>query len=137
MGGEIDLVEGLRRAGRQWRLAPLLGQDNIAQTHDQTQRRAQLVADHRQEPALELAGFLGQTPPVERPAVPLLKGSAPTTRQDVFPARQGLAYGLLGLPLAFVALPLYVILPNYYAREFGVPLATLGAILLGPGFSMR
>jgi len=46
-------------------------------------------------------------------------------------ARQGLAYGLLGLPLAFVALPLYVILPNHYAREFGVPLATLGAVLLG------
>ena len=43
---------------------------------------------------------------------------------------QGLQYGLLGLPLAFVALPLYVILPNHYAREFGVPLATLGAILL-------
>ncbi len=45
--------------------------------------------------------------------------------------RDGLSYGLMGLPLAFVALPLYVILPNHYAREFGVPLATLGAILLG------
>jgi Na+/melibiose symporter-like transporter len=42
-----------------------------------------------------------------------------------------LLYGLLGLPLAFVALPLYVILPNHYAREFGVPLATLGLLLLG------
>ncbi|MES2980656.1 MAG: MFS transporter [Pseudomonadota bacterium] len=41
-----------------------------------------------------------------------------------------MAYGLLGLPLAFAALPLYVILPNHYAREFGVPLATLGALLL-------
>lgn len=48
-----------------------------------------------------------------------------------FGIRNGLAYGLLGLPLAFVALPLYVILPNHYAREFGVPLATLGAVLLG------
>ena len=47
-----------------------------------------------------------------------------------FSVRQGLSYGLLGLPLAFVALPLYVILPNHYAREFGVPLATLGAVLL-------
>ncbi|RYX94573.1 MAG: MFS transporter [Comamonadaceae bacterium] len=46
-------------------------------------------------------------------------------------ATQGFLYGLLGLPLAFVALPLYVILPNHYAREFGVPLATLGAVLLG------
>jgi GPH family glycoside/pentoside/hexuronide:cation symporter len=48
-----------------------------------------------------------------------------------FSWRDGLAYGLLGLPLAFVALPLYVVLPNHYAREFGVPLATLGAVLLG------
>ncbi len=44
---------------------------------------------------------------------------------------QGLTYGGLGLPLAFVALPLYVILPNHYASEFGIPLATLGALLLG------
>ena len=50
---------------------------------------------------------------------------------QAFGKRNGLAYGLLGLPLAFVALPLYVILPNYYAKEFGVPLAVLGAILLG------
>ena len=44
---------------------------------------------------------------------------------------QGLCYGALGLPLAFVALPLYVVLPNHYASEFGIPLATLGALLLG------
>lgn len=44
--------------------------------------------------------------------------------------RQGLRYGLLGLPLAFVALPLYVVLPNHYARSFAVPLAALGAVLL-------
>ncbi len=50
---------------------------------------------------------------------------------QTFGKSNGLAYGLLGLPLAFVALPLYVILPNYYAKEFGVPLAILGAILLG------
>jgi len=40
-------------------------------------------------------------------------------------------YGLMGFPLAFVALPLYVVLPNFYARTFGVSLATLGAVLLG------
>ena len=43
----------------------------------------------------------------------------------------GLRYGGLGLPLAFVALPLYVIVPNHYADRFGVPLAVLGAVLLG------
>ena len=45
--------------------------------------------------------------------------------------RDGLGYGALGLPLAFVALPLYVVLPNHYASQFGVPLAWLGAVLLG------
>ena len=60
-------------------------------------------------------------------AAPALVAAQP----DTFSTRNGLAYGLLGLPLAFVALPLYVILPNHYAREFGMPLATLGAVLLG------
>lgn len=47
-----------------------------------------------------------------------------------FEAAEGWRYGLLGLPLAFVALPLYVLLPNHYARSYGVPLAALGAVLL-------
>ena len=57
--------------------------------------------------------------------------SASQANRVVFGWQQGWRYGLMGLPLAFVALPLYVVLPNYYAREFGVPLATLGAVLLG------
>ena len=44
--------------------------------------------------------------------------------------RDGLTYGSLGLPLAFVALPLYVVLPNHYASVYGVPLALLGLVLL-------
>jgi glycoside/pentoside/hexuronide:cation symporter, GPH family len=39
-------------------------------------------------------------------------------------------YGLLGFPLAFLALPLYVSLPAHYASTYGVPLAQLGALLL-------
>ena len=39
------------------------------------------------------------------------------------------AYGLLGLPLAFVALPVYVHLPNVYAQQYGVTLAALGVML--------
>lgn len=42
----------------------------------------------------------------------------------------GLACGGLGLPLAFVALPLYVQLPAHYAGAYGVPLGALGALLL-------
>ena len=44
--------------------------------------------------------------------------------------RGGIRYGALGLPLAFVALPLYVVLPNHYAGALGVPLGLLGAVLL-------
>ncbi|MES2718912.1 MAG: MFS transporter [Pseudomonadota bacterium] len=43
----------------------------------------------------------------------------------------GLRYGALGMPLAFAALPLYVLLPNHYAAQLGVPLAGLGLVLLG------
>ena len=45
--------------------------------------------------------------------------------------RHGLSYGALGFPLAFVALPLYVMLPNHYATTLGAPLVGLGAVLLG------
>ena len=44
--------------------------------------------------------------------------------------RSGLAYGALALPLAFLALPLYVALPLHYAQWHGVPLAWLGSLLL-------
>jgi glycoside/pentoside/hexuronide:cation symporter, GPH family len=63
--------------------------------------------------------------PKVRPAAALPLHAAPLKTRD------GLAYGALGLPLAFVALPLYVVLPNHYATTFGVPLAALGALLLG------
>ena len=46
------------------------------------------------------------------------------------PWHAGLSYGLLGLPLAFVALPLYVVLPNYYARHLGLPLMSVGVMLM-------
>lgn len=42
-----------------------------------------------------------------------------------------LAYGVLGLPLAFAALPIYVHVPRYYAETAGLELALLGGILLG------
>lgn len=41
-----------------------------------------------------------------------------------------LAYGLPGLPLAFGALPVYVHLPDFYARGHGLDLAWLGMLLL-------
>lgn len=44
--------------------------------------------------------------------------------------RHGAAYGALGLPLTFVALPVYVLLPSHYASRYGLPLATLGMLVL-------
>jgi Na+/melibiose symporter-like transporter len=41
-----------------------------------------------------------------------------------------IGYGLLGAPLAFGALPLYVALPHHYAQYPGVTLPWLGAVLL-------
>jgi GPH family glycoside/pentoside/hexuronide:cation symporter len=46
------------------------------------------------------------------------------------PTRQMLAYGALGFPLAFAALPLYVHVPSLYADSVGLPLALVGAVLL-------
>lgn len=47
------------------------------------------------------------------------------------PASAGLlAYGALGLPLAFAALPIYVHVPKLYADSLGLPLAAVGATLL-------
>ena len=52
------------------------------------------------------------------------------TKETAFGTQEGWRYGLLGLPLAFCALPLYVLMPNLYARQWGVSLAALGAVLL-------
>lgn len=53
-----------------------------------------------------------------------------TSPAATLPWHAGLAYGLLGLPLAFAALPLYVVLPHHYARGLGLSLATVGALLM-------
>lgn len=42
-----------------------------------------------------------------------------------------LAYGMFGLPLALVALPIYVLVPQLYASSLGLSLTAVGSILLG------
>lgn len=39
------------------------------------------------------------------------------------------SYGLLGLPLAMSALPIYVQIPAYYTKQLGLPLAATGIVL--------
>ena len=41
-----------------------------------------------------------------------------------------LAYGLFGMPLAMVALPVYVYVPQLYAERFGLSLTLIGSALL-------
>lgn len=41
-----------------------------------------------------------------------------------------LSYGLFGLPLALVALPIYVYVPKFYADHFGMSLSLIGGALL-------
>ncbi len=53
---------------------------------------------------------------------PAAAGSAPTAAL--------VAYGALGLPLAFAALPIYVHVPRLYAEGLGLSLALVGAVLL-------
>lgn len=66
------------------------------------------------------------------PALPASRTSVDSAGQGrALPWRQGAAYGALALPLAFVSLPLYVSLPHHYATLTGMPLAVLGATLLG------
>ena len=40
-------------------------------------------------------------------------------------------YAFMALPIAFVGLPLYIHMPDFYTQEFGLSLGVLGALLLG------
>lgn len=53
-----------------------------------------------------------------------------STQPDSVNTTTLLVYGLPGLPLAVLGLPLYVFLPAFYARELGLGLAAVGAVLL-------
>lgn len=44
--------------------------------------------------------------------------------------KQLLSYAMFGFPLAMVALPVYVYVPQFYADRFGIPLSGIGAALL-------
>lgn len=46
------------------------------------------------------------------------------------PARGLLAYSLFALPLAMLALPVYVLVPPFYAASTGLALSTIGTVLL-------
>lgn len=51
--------------------------------------------------------------------------------ENTSPAKRTLLrYASLGVPLGFLGLPLYMHLPHYYAKAFGIPLSVLGGIFL-------
>ncbi len=47
-----------------------------------------------------------------------------------FSAQALLSYGMFGLPLALVALPIYVYVPQFYSARFGLSLTLIGTVLL-------
>ncbi len=53
-----------------------------------------------------------------------------TASPQTIPSMRLFAYGLPGLPLAALLLPLYVYLPAYYAEDLGLGFAAVGAVLL-------
>ncbi len=59
-------------------------------------------------------------------------GSSEERRGRVFGARALvlIAYALPALPLAALALPLYVIVPTFYSEAVGLPVAAVGTVLL-------
>lgn len=57
-----------------------------------------------------------------------MENPAQDTNHTVTPT-QLLAYGLPGLPLAVLLLPVFVIVPTFYADDLGMGLATVGGIL--------
>ena len=61
---------------------------------------------------------------------------APASRPGIVPgaepgAARLLAFALLGAPLAFAALPIYLHVPRFYAEHAGLSLSLLGGLLLG------
>lgn len=54
---------------------------------------------------------------------------------EVKPDGSNIAYGLLGLPLAMSALPVYVQIPTYYTSQLGLSLASAGWVLFLARFS--
>ena len=49
---------------------------------------------------------------------------------QALPARDLFAYSLFALPLTMMALPVYVLVPPFYAAATGLALSTIGAVLL-------
>lgn len=72
----------------------------------------------------------------QTPLAPVLPGQPDRPIEAMDQAEQQisvgalLSYGLFGLPLALVALPIYVYVPQFYSERFGMSLSLIGAALL-------
>ena len=51
-------------------------------------------------------------------------------REQKITTKNLMAYGILGFPLGFIGMPLYVYLPKFYTENFGVSLMALSVLLL-------
>jgi Na+/melibiose symporter-like transporter len=66
----------------------------------------------------------------EAASVPLADSSAVAGDESRYSAKQLFFYGCFSMPLALVALPIYVYVPKYYSDNFSVSLALIGQVLL-------
>ncbi|HYF61041.1 MAG TPA: MFS transporter [Burkholderiaceae bacterium] len=74
---------------------------------------------------MSAAGDAARDAPLATPSAPDVRpGDAPPLR-----ARDHVAYGGLRAPLALLELPLFVLLPTFYAETLGVDLSAIGAVL--------
>lgn len=56
--------------------------------------------------------------------------STPAPLAEKINHKDGISYGALAFALAFLALPLYMVLPNYYSKNLQLSLSVVGLILL-------
>ena len=62
--------------------------------------------------------------------MPRMSSSLPRGVQSEPSLRQLIGYSLPALPVAALAFPFYVLVPEFYTSEVGVPIATVGFVLL-------
>ncbi len=73
---------------------------------------------------------LGAGPAGGSSPLPELPPPRSATNRTEPTTRQLLAYALPAFPLAALTFPFYVLAPEFYAREVGIPIATVGFVLL-------
>src|SRR4030095_4667295 len=93
-----------------------------------TPRRRSSTGAASTTPSCAAGAFISHTARRDSPPPRPMSRSTPSAAD--LPRSTLVAYGVLGLPFAMAALPVYVYLPKFYGEHLGMPIAVLGALLL-------